>query len=509
MCDTPAIPAERFIQLSERSLLNSSRLLDGQRRRLLLGGAGCLLSGLLPRSVFADSTGELHSIVAGQARQLAGERQVSLRLLMPQGSEANLKPIIAAFRQASGIQVELVESPVDDMNTRLILDNISDGGDYDLALPATFGLPDLVSSRAIVPLDDYAARYEPEGFRNGVLFDVGDSFDGKLYGFQTDGDAYLMFYQRRLLEDPDEQRRYEDRFGEALGIPNTWETLDRQMEWFHRPDQGLYGGLLFRTPGYLAWEWWVRYHAKGYWPLSPTLEPQINGDAGVAALEEMVRAGRYLPPEASSLGLFENWQRFSRGDVYCNIGWGGSQKYFNSDKSAIRNRLAYGPTPGGMVDGKLLLTPYFNWGWNYVVATNSKEPELAYLFALFASTPHMSTLAVRQVEGYFDPFRPEHYEDEVIKDAYSQDFLDVHRQSLESAIPDLYLTNQGQYFQALGTWLNRAVSRKIEPAEALDRVAQQWRMINRGSDRSEQQERWLKLRGKYPAKVRRRLRDLD
>ena len=29
------------------------------------------------------------------------------------------------------------------------------------------------------------------------------------------------------------------------------------------------------------------------------------------------------------LGLFENWERFSKGDIYCNIGWGGSQKYFN------------------------------------------------------------------------------------------------------------------------------------------------------------------------------------
>ena len=67
--------------------------------------------------------------------------------------------------------------------------------------------------------------------------------------------------------------------------------------------------------------------------------------------------------------------------------------------------MAFGPMPGGMVKGQLLKTPYFNWGWNYVVSTVSKQPEIAYLFTLYACSPVMSTHAVRDVDGYFDPFR--------------------------------------------------------------------------------------------------------
>ena len=490
-------------------LLNTRTPLDRHRRQLLLGGTGGLLAWCLPPSIMADTADELHTIVAKEARKVAGENRTSLRMLIPEGSGENLEPIIQAFQQAAGVQVEIIESPVDDINTQLTLDSMSGDGAYDLALPATFGLPDLVSSGAIVPLGDYAARYEPPGFREDVLFSTGDSFDGELYGFQADGDAYLMFYHQGLLNDPDEQKRYEDRFAETLDIPDTWETLDQQMAWFHRPEKGMYGGVLFRNPGYLAWEWWVRFHAKGYWPLSPTLEPQIDCDSGVEALEEMIRASSHLVPQSRSLGLVENWKRFSRGDVYCNIGWGGSQKYFNSDKSAMKGRLAYGPTPGGLIDGELLLTPYFNWGWNYVVTANSQQPELAYLFALFASSPHMSTLAVRQVGGFFDPIRPEHYEDDQIQKAYSKQFLSVHKQSLESAIPDLYLANQGQYFQTLGNWLDRAVSGQIEPADALANVAQHWRLISRQSDVKLQGQRWLALREKYPDNVRRHLRDLS
>lgn len=144
---------------------------------------------------------------------------------------------------------------------------------------------------------------------------------------------------------------------------------------------------------------------------------------------------------------------------------GGSQKYLNGAASKMRGNMIYGPKPGGIVDGKLLVSPYFNWGWDYVVTSNSASPEIAYLFALFASTPEMSTLAVRQVDGFFDPFHPEHYEDEDIQAAYSPEFLKVHQQSLLNAIPDLYLKNQGGYFRVLGEWLHRALEKEASPKE--------------------------------------------
>ncbi len=482
---------------------------DITRRKVLSRIAAATLSTAIPESLVAGNEANyIHDMATAQAAKITAGRNVTLRLLMPQGSGDNLKPVIDAFQQATGIAVAMFQTPVDEINTQLTLDSLSGEGDYDLALPATFGLPDLVASKAIVPLTSYADKYEPPGYRDNILYNIGDSFDNELYGFQTDGDAYLMFYHRELLENAEEQARYADKYGEALAIPLTWQQLDQQMAFFNRPESNLFGGLLFRTPSYLAWEWWVRFHAKGYWPLSKTLEPQIASDAGVEALEEMIRATDHLSPDARNLGLFENWERYSRGDVYCNIGWGGSQKYLNSDKSKMRGRMAYGPTPGGYVNDELLVTPYFNWGWNYVVTASSYEPELAYLFALFASSSKQSTNSVRQAGGYFDPFRIEHYSDPEIQRIYSKDFLTVHEKSLKSAIPDLYLANQGQYFRTLSKWLDRALSGTVNPETALERVAQQWRLISSRSDATLQQSRWMNLRSKYPAEVGSRLRDI-
>ncbi|MEP2472960.1 MAG: hypothetical protein ABJH45_15580 [Paracoccaceae bacterium] len=58
---------------------------------------------------------------------------------------------------------------------------------------------DLVASNVLRPLDDLAKIHEPAGFRDGMIYSLGDSFDRQTYGFQADGDAYLLFYRKDML----------------------------------------------------------------------------------------------------------------------------------------------------------------------------------------------------------------------------------------------------------------------------------------------------------------------
>ena len=478
------------------------------RRDVMLGLSMALPAYSSAGLAFAAGNLPVHDYAAQKAIELKGNRAVTLDLLLPNGSGANTKPVIEAFTAATGIPVRLTETPVDDINLKLTLDALSGDSTYDLALPATFGLPDLVEANAIAPISKYAKKHEPHGFRDDVLYQIGDTFDSELYGFQTDGDAYVMFYHRDMLESAEERARYADTYGYALETPKTWEELDRQIAYFNRPDLGFGGGLLFRTPSYVTWEWWVRFHAKGYWPMAEDLTPQIAGEAGITALEELIAVTEHLCPETQSLGLFDNWERYAKGDIYCNIGWGGSQKYLNGPQSNMRDRMIFSATPGGEMDGKTFQTPYFNWGWNYVVTSQSANPEIAYLFALFASSSVMSTLAVRQRDGYFDPFRSEHYQDPSIQEAYSKDFLDVHLDSMKNAIPDLYLAHQGEYFRVLSEWLNRALHKEVTPEQALERAAENWSLVSVRTDYERQRQRWKELRAKYPSHLQSRLRDL-
>ena len=479
-----------------------------RRRHFLTASAACLAAPhFLLSNAHAQSLAQRFTLdtvdqqAAEAARALAEGRDLTLTVLMPEGAIANVKPAADAFRAATGIEFQFLETAVDDIVTRMIINALSPDSEFDLALPATFGIPDLVAADALVDLDAYAVKYQPHEFRRQALYSLGDTYDGRLYGYQTDGDTYVMFYNKTWLDDPDEQARFADTHGYPLAIPRTWQELDTIMAHFHRPGKGRYGGALFRTINYIVWEYWIRFHAKGYWPFDPDMEPQIVNAAGVEAAEELVAASRHLYPEARTNGLFENWAAFAQGNMFCNIGWGGTQKYLNGPQSAMRGQLAFGPTPGGMVDGALLSVPYFNWGWNYTVSRGAKYPEIAYLFALFACSPKVSTAAVRPADGFFDPFRAEHYDDAEIVNTYTTAFLETHKASMRASIPDLYLSGQGEYFDALRENLIAADIGEVTPAEAMDRTAKQWSQTTRRLGRANQIAQWEMLRSRYPAAV--------
>lgn len=127
-------------------------------------------------------------------------------------------------------------------------------GSYDIALPATFGIPDLVEANAIAVLDEFSKRYQPVNFNQNSLYTIGDSYRGHHYGYQNDGDTYLMFYNTEFLNAKRHQNSFADQHGYTLGVPETWEQLDAMMAYFHAPEEGRYGGSLFRVPTHMLWE---------------------------------------------------------------------------------------------------------------------------------------------------------------------------------------------------------------------------------------------------------------
>jgi multiple sugar transport system substrate-binding protein len=206
----------------------------------------------------------VHTDAAKAAKELAAGKTITLKILEPSGSLGNVKPVAEKWTAETGIQFEYIEVPLGEINQKILLEAVAKSGAFDIALPATFGIPDLVESGILVNLDQYASKYQPEDFEKDALYSIGDFYKGSLYGYQTDGDTYLMFYLKDWLENPEEKKAFADKHGYELKVPDTWEELDAQLAHFHRPDKGQYGGALFRTQYFIAWEWWVRFHAKGF-----------------------------------------------------------------------------------------------------------------------------------------------------------------------------------------------------------------------------------------------------
>jgi multiple sugar transport system substrate-binding protein len=466
---------------------------------LPLSAHGLAQDLVVPAAV--DSPSNLESLKE-KIRSLAN-RSRSLRLFYPKGSFGNLVPCVAAFELMTGIKVHLIEASLDEISSQMILDHrLNRAEPYDIALPPTFSIPDLAEAGVITPLNEFCAKHEPPGFLNNALYNLGDRFLGNFYGYQADGDAYLLFMNKEWLQDPGHQARYADAFGQRLEVPATWDEVDRQMQFFHTPTQNRYGGTLFRSLEYTVWEFWVRLHSKGIWPFDRNMTPQIEHPASLEALQELIRATSYLSADVTQNGLFENFKSYGQGNKYCNLGWGGTQKYLQGPESKLKDKLLHVPLPGGRVGSQSFSVPYFNWGWNYVVLQQSKQKELAYLFCLFASAPSISTLAIQDNNGFFDPHRREHYDDATIQNIYSKDFLNAHLESMKNAIPDLYIQGYNLYMSALKHAIHSCIVYNIQPSLALKKVALRWNELTDKLGRNKQVEQWRYLQSSYPAFLR-------
>lgn len=199
-------------------------------------------------------------------------------------------------------------------------------------------------------------------------------------------------------------------------------------------------------------------------------------------MDERVAASRFLAPGVHNHGLFENGEAFVRGD------------------------LSFGPTPGGSIDGKHFSTPYFNWGCHNVVSSISNDPELAYLFTLFESTPEMSTGSVREPDGYLEPFRGTHHDDTTIRGTYSEEFLNAHEASMRDAIPDLHPKSQVEYFDELTLNIRAADAGEKTPKQALRDTARASDTITERMGPRSQHVQWAFLKTSCPACARRVLR---
>lgn len=475
------------------------------RRQFLKAGSVMLASSLMPimgcDQESQHASNDPLATIRRAMKRLGGQQQ-PLKILYPKGSYDNLEVVINDFENAFSIKIEAIASELDDIAAEIFLNVNHRNQQYDVALPPTFNIPDLADAGVIVDLSDYAYEYEPKNYFSSSLYRTGDHYDGQLYGYQADGDAYMLFYNKQFYADTDNQKKYEDLYQTQLTLPKQWDELSRQIKFFHQPDNGLFGGSLFRNKNYIAWEFWVRLHAVGLLPFSNELQPMIDHPLAIEELAKMVELNPYLEKGVHQNGLFANFESFAKGDKFCNFGWGGTQKYIVSHRSRLVDNLAYSPTLSYGRSAEQDYMPCFNWGWNYVVLSNSVQKELAYLFCLFAASVKQSTNAVAQADGYFDPHREEHYQSQAIIDLYGEDFLTQHYFSLRHSLPDFYLQGHSQYMSTLRHAIYTASQGSVSPAKALGLAAAEWKKLNQRIGEEKQLTQWQQLYNLYPAYIK-------
>jgi multiple sugar transport system substrate-binding protein len=175
--------------------------------------------------------------------------------------------------------------------------------------------------------------------------------DGKHYSMPYMTDTRLLIYRKDLFEDPTEMSNFENKFGYPLAPPQTPEQLVDIASFFTRATKtggsvDFYGFADTWQRGYHDFAFGDWLHAYGGEYFDEKWVPTFNNDAGIKAMEMMLKIKPYSPPDALAFGFDEITAAFLAGRCAMVIQWFSPTPLFLSPtKNQFAAGTGYAPTP--------------------------------------------------------------------------------------------------------------------------------------------------------------------
>jgi multiple sugar transport system substrate-binding protein len=387
------------------------------------------------------------------------------------------------WEELTGIKINVIEVPIAELFTKTLAEHRARTGSYDLLNVVPAWIPDLAEAGVLEPLDEYIDKH---GYREGledilpVYRDNQMSYQGTVYGLPDDGDIIIMYYRRDLFEDPEHQQAFQEQYGRELAPPETWEEFAEVGRYFTEATGGeVYGAGAFRQAGLVHYFWEERFRTHGGRFFDPeTMAAQINSEAGVTALQNMIDEHQWMAPGIETWGALENLSAWLAGDLAMTEWWpppGRWSEGYGTEtealswvpESQVAGKVGYFKRPGG--HGQLAA------GFSLAVSSNSRNKEAAYLFAQWLHSEEISLQRVMLPYALRDPFRISHYESEEYRNLwpYAGEYLDILREAAEDGLLDLSIRNTFAYEESLTRAITAAFA-GMDPQAALDQAAQEW-----------------------------------
>jgi multiple sugar transport system substrate-binding protein len=463
--------------------------------------------------IAASATGAFAESAADRAVEAAQQyRGTTINILYEAGLQP-LDPINFSgplWEELTGIKVNVIESPVDQIFTKTMQALMAQSGAYDVLNVIPNQMPDLAFAGAIEPLDGYVDKY---GFREEldqiapVYRDNWMKVEGRIYGFPDDGDALILYYRKDIFEDPDNQAAFKAEFGFDLAPPKTWEEFSQIGQFItDKYAPKIYGAGLLRQPGNAQYMFQERFRTAGGKFFDPeTMDATINSAAGVEVLKSMRAENDWMPPGVEQWGFIEAFNGFLAGDVAMTISWPpvgrwaagygkGEEALAWIPETNVVGKVGYALPPGG--------TPELAVGFSLSLSSDSRNKEAAYLFMQWLNSEEISLQRVQLPYTLRDPFRNSHYTSEEYLGRWdgAADYLAVLKAAGESGLLDLSLFQTDRYEEGIRQSISRLWAGD-EPQAILDDLADQWNVLTDRIGRKKQHRAysdWASKPNAYP-----------
>lgn len=345
-------------------------------------------------SLFAFAGGSKEPAASGQPAGAAGA--VTVNMAVTTGPNANAaRAIVPLFeKQNTGIKVNIIEIPWNEIDTRQLLDFTSGKGGYDLVMQSTSFFGSYAAAGYLEPLDSYlanpalidAAAFNLDDFNKSVLNLVGN-YQGKLYALPYMYFPQIMVYRKDLLA----------RIGAA--VPKTFdEYLVVVKELATLPDIrgtsviGIKGGA-----GANVYAWAPFLFNFGGSFVDAQGNPTFNTPQAVRALEFYKELLAYSPSEAINYGTDQVTSAFGAGNIGIML-MDADNAGALLDPSFTRlthEQLGFAPLPSGPAGGpgRALLGA---WSMGISKFSKNKEAGFKVMTFLLSNRPDVTAEFVKQ-----------------------------------------------------------------------------------------------------------------
>lgn len=292
-----------------------------------------------------------------------------------------MKELTPAFTEMTGITVQYIVLPENELRQKVTQDVAIGGGNYDIVTIGTYDTPFWAKNGWIVSLEPYfdamTAEEKAQYDRDDVfeLVQQGlSSAEGELHALPFYAEGSIVFYRKDLFE------------AAGLTMPHepTWDQIYEFAKALHKPNEGQYGIVLRGLPGWgqNMGPFGTMINAFGARWYDMNWNPQFNTpemrDAWEFYKTILVEAGE---PGPTTVGFTEALALMSAGKAAMWYDASVAAGFLKSPDSQVNGKIGYALAP----TAKKTNNSWF-WSWALAIEAASKKKDAAFQFLTWATS---------------------------------------------------------------------------------------------------------------------------
>lgn len=395
-------------------------------------------------------------------------------------SKGEMEQVAAEFKKHTGIGLgNIIDISFAQLSQRAMAEALARSGKIDILHVHSDTVPTLATAGLAAPLDEYMKAADFDYSSVGTFVEM-SQLDGKTYGLVTDGNCHTYFVRKDVIENPDNQKRYADKFGVPLKMATTWQEYLRQGQFFGSDPNTLTGFANLRARRWGYWWFFINYYNHGLFPFSDDVEPNFDNDTAEAALAAYLTERKYVIKDLDNWGTAQMWPHLGGGKGYQSIYWGGVIPILeNPSKSKVAGKWLHGPVPANVLpDGRKLARTIAAGPPLLVVNKHAKnQAAAAHLSMYWASRKNSTYIVGGSTSTVHDPWRKEHFTDPKVRKFYTPGGTDAIALNMQVNSPAVRVTGALEFNDSLDRHVSDAWLGVTKPREALKKIDADWRKI--------------------------------